>query len=50
MCVHCPQEAPNTLGVDNLNTAEAFVLWSFRVWVRCKPEQTALQKTLKEGF
>ena len=50
MYVHCPQEAPNTLTVENLNTAEAFVLWSFRVWVRCKPEQTSLRKTLKEGF
>jgi len=26
------------------------VIWSFRVWVRCNSEQTALKQTPKEGF
>jgi hypothetical protein len=50
MCVQRPQETTGTLRVDDLNTAEILVLWSFRVWVRCNSEQTALQQILKEGF
>jgi hypothetical protein len=50
MCAHRSQEITNNLCVDDLNTAEKLVLWSFRVWVRCNSEQTALQQTLKDGF
>ncbi len=38
------------LSVDQLNTAEKLVLWSFRVWVRGNSSQIALQQTLKDGF